>query len=499
MKPNAVAAVILPSSILNKENESFICARESILKNFKIRAIVLMGNKTFGATGTNTVVLFLEKYNEPPKKADLIEDSIDAVFNGCNLDGWEDKAILEQYLKKIDVSSEVYERFLSEAVDIGDIEDKYFLKYKEAFLALSKTKEKQKQKTFGKLSEKEQKKLLTKQYYQYVKKIEREKMKYFSFVYDQRTLIVAAPDDNKGQEKFLGYKWSNRKGQEGIQIIDEGGMLYDAENRMSDRTIASLIRKMFNGEEVSLDDLEEYYYYLHTKDMISFSEVYFNKAIKTTKTRLLKDDPGLTVYSLSDEKTFDITIGDRVLSEEIVSGGRVPVYSANVYEEFGRIDTHGEYFRYKTPLTGRLNAGTYPQRNTKAGIGAATYIVGTEAAGFIFTAPAAGTKPYRNTVFSQQAAHIDADTALNTFGYTNTPAGRIKAGEQPQRNTRGQTSGVTVMASDRMEAHRFTVPAAGTVPERSTVQRTQGGAVGTSTQAMGFSYGVKPCGSHRKL
>ena len=76
---------------------------------------------------------------------------------------------------------------------------------------------------------------------------------------------------------------------------------------MSDRTIASLIRKMFNGEEVSLDDLEEYYYYLHTKDMISFSEVYFNKAIKTTKTRLLKDDPGLTAYSLSDEKTFDIT------------------------------------------------------------------------------------------------------------------------------------------------------------------------------------------------
>ena len=189
-----------------------------------------MGNKTFGATGTNTVVLFLEKYNEPPKKADLIEDSIDAVFNGCNLDGWEDKAILEQYLKKIDVSSEVYERFLSEAVDIGDIEDKYFLKYKEAFLALSKNERKAETKRRSvNYQKKSRKKLLTKQYYQYVKKIEREKMKYFSFVYDQRTLIVAAPDDNKGQEKFLGYKWSNRKGQEGIQIIDEGGMLYDAE------------------------------------------------------------------------------------------------------------------------------------------------------------------------------------------------------------------------------------------------------------------------------
>ena len=107
----------------------------------------------------------------------------------------------------------------------------------------------------------------------------------------------------------------------------------------------------------------------------------------------------------------------------------------------GVIYTHGEYFKYKTPMTGRLKAGTHPQRNTRGGIGADTFIVGTEAAGFIFTAPAAGTVPYRNTVFAQQTAHIDADTALNVFGYTNTPAGRIRAGEEPQRNTRGQQTG----------------------------------------------------------
>ena len=71
--------------------------------------------------------------------------------------------------------------------------------------------------------------------------------------------------------------------------------------------------------------------------MISFSEVYFNKAIKTTKTRLLKDDPSSTGI-FPDEKTFDITIGDRVLSEEIVSGGRVPVYSANVRKSLAGID-----------------------------------------------------------------------------------------------------------------------------------------------------------------
>ncbi len=166
----------------------------------------------------------------------------------------------------------------------------------------------------------------------------------------------------------------------------------------------------------------------------------------------------------------------------------------------GVIYTHGEYFRYKTPLTGRLNAGTYPQRNTKAGIGAATYIVGKRKKPASYSRHQQQAQSHTETrYFHSRRRHIDADTALNTFGYTNTPAGRIKAGEQPQRNTRGQTSGVTVTASDRMEAHRCTVPAAGTVPERSTVQRTQGGAVGTSTQAMGFSYGVKPCGSHRKL
>ena len=150
-------------------------------------------------------------------------------------------------------------------------------------------------------------------------------------------------------------------------------------------------------------------------------------------------------------------------------------------------------------MTGRLKAGTHPQRNTRGGIGADTFIVGTEAAGFIFTAPAAGTVPYRNTVFAQQTAHIDADTALNVFGYTNTPAGRIRAGEEPQRNTRGQTDGAAVTMTDTVEAYGFTVPAAGTVPERSTVQKTQGGTVGTNTQAMGYSYGVKPCGSTRKL
>ena len=58
LKPKGMAAVILPSSILSNDSNSYIGAREILLKNFMLRAVVQFGSKTFGATGTNTVVLF---------------------------------------------------------------------------------------------------------------------------------------------------------------------------------------------------------------------------------------------------------------------------------------------------------------------------------------------------------------------------------------------------------------------------------------------------------
>lgn len=163
------------------------------------------------------------------------------------------------------------------------------------------------------------------------------------------------------------------------------------------------------------------------------------------------------------------------------------------------IQTHAEYFRYHTPLTGRLKAGTHPQRNRRGVNYGNDIVVGTEAAGFIFRSPAAGTIPYRNMVFHSQTAQIDAETALNVFGYRNTAAGQINAGESPQRNHRGQNTAAAVEAQDAAAAYHFTSTAAGTVPERSTVQRTEGGAVENTIAATAFSYSVKQCGSTRKL
>ena len=44
------------------------------------------------------------------------------------------------------------------------------------------------------------------------------------------------------------------------------------------------------------------------------------------------------IVRLSDENIFQVSIGKRVLKNEFVENGKIPVYSANVIEPFGNID-----------------------------------------------------------------------------------------------------------------------------------------------------------------
>lgn len=337
LKPTGIAAVILPNTILIKESESFISAREYILKNFNLRAISVMGSKTFGATGTNTVILFLEKFNEPPKRLDLVSDSINSIFASNDLSDWEDEDIIDDYLEKIHVKKSTYFSFIKRDRNYSDwSNDEYFKMYVDAFIASADFINKTKQKSFSKLSTAERMYWYNNKFYDYVDEIEKEKMTYFALCYQQTTLIINAPDENKAQEKFLGYKWSNRKGQEGIQILSPGGLLYDENDRNSQTHISSMIRNSFLRKECIVEGLEDYAYYLNLKDMLDFSSTGFTKTIKTIKTRELKTTPGLINYRLSD-KSFELSIGNRVLSDEVEPDGLYPIYSANVFEEFGRI------------------------------------------------------------------------------------------------------------------------------------------------------------------
>ena len=291
LKPKGIAAVILPSSILSNDSASYIGAREQLLQNFYIRGIAAFGSKTFGATGTNTVVMFLEKFNEPPKQIDLSEDSVNAIFSGEKLSEWKDKDIFEAYLAQIEVEEEFYRSFLKKEYSIEELESSdYFKMYAAAFADSAVAKNLLKSRAYKTKSSEEQASAYLEKLYAFAFPVEREKLLYFSLVYQQKTVIITAPADNKSQKEFLGYDWSNRKGNEGIQIITPGGMMYNDSDRAAEGTLAYIVKESFNNIVSMGEESNTLLSVVKTKDMLDYSRLGFNKAIRISveKRRILK-------------------------------------------------------------------------------------------------------------------------------------------------------------------------------------------------------------------
>lgn len=301
LKAKGIAAVILPAPILSNTSNSYMGARESIIKNFKIKAIVQLGDKTFGATGTNTVVLFLEKYNEPPKHFQMIMDSVLAIFNNQVSNDWEDNEILTDYLEHIGVDKDNYIAFINENADIDDYQsDDYFKAYYEDFSKSKKVINTTNSKSFSKLSDDEKKKRKNAMFFSYAKEIEKEKLFYFALVRNDKTLVIKAPK-GKEQQDFLGYKWSDRAGSEGIQILNNGGLLFDEVNRDSKNSIAPLVRAMFNDKNISVSaTLEDYVEIFETKNMFDFEREKFDKSINLIERKTIHIDSKFDVKPLGE-------------------------------------------------------------------------------------------------------------------------------------------------------------------------------------------------------
>ena len=309
LKPQGIAAVILPSSILSNDSASYTGAREQFLQNFYIRAIVAFGSKTFGATGTNTVVMFLEKFNEPPKQIDLSSDSVDAIFSDAELKDWKDKEIFDAYIAKIEVDEDVYCSFLKKNYSLDELKDiDYFKMYVGAFAESADAKNLKKTKAYKSKSDDEQAAEYLEKFYDYARSVEAEKLFYFSLIYQQTTVIITSPVDNKAQKDFLGYDWSNRKGNEGIQIITPGGKMYDDSDREAEGTLASAIKQSFNGMMPSFDNEQQSYAsVVNTKDMMDFSRVGFNKAMRLSVEGLIELNSKYPLLALG--KVCDVAIG----------------------------------------------------------------------------------------------------------------------------------------------------------------------------------------------
>jgi len=173
---------------------------------------------------------------------------------------------------------------LNKSLSVADLEgSKYFKMYVTAFADSADAKNLLKTKAYQQKSADEQAAVYLEKLYSYAYSIEREKLFYFSLVYQQTTVIITAPADNKAQKEFLGYDWSNRKGNEGIQIITPGGKMYDDADRVAQGTLAHSIKKSFDGMAPSFNEEQATYAsVVNTKNMLDYSRVNFNKALRTS-------------------------------------------------------------------------------------------------------------------------------------------------------------------------------------------------------------------------
>jgi type I restriction-modification system DNA methylase subunit len=262
LKNGGVAGVILPSSILSNDG-TYSKAREIILKNFKIVAIVEFGSNTFVATGTNTITLFLEKKGDFDFKH--FQNRAKSIFS----DNFEDKFLDKENLKE-------YENFR------GNLEE-HFNDFAKSFKI---------SKDLSKLPKEKRDKLIREKFQQ----LESEKFIYFHVAKNSKVLVVKS-GDKKVEKEFLGYEWSNRKGSEGLkEYKDENGKfvtkLYDEDRPENPTKVDYFISQAFQGKtdlEVP-ENLKSHISYLNLIDMLDFTQTDFNKEISTTAKREIKDN-----------------------------------------------------------------------------------------------------------------------------------------------------------------------------------------------------------------
>jgi len=291
LKANAVAGIILPSSILSKGEgaNTYVATREILLKYFDIIAICEFGSGTFGKTGTNTVTLFLRRRNDTENIVGRYKDLSQSIFNGdINASSnFQDKDLLKKYCIHIGIDYTQYKLFLKNRLSKSLLKIEITEAYLSAFEKSTETKQRRKTNIYKKYSNFKKAKEEKKAFISYVKAIETDKFYYFCLAQstDKEVIIIKAPSDNKANKKFLGYEWSGRKGNEGIQY--NGGtlntintVLYNPKNNHDESKINRLISQIFSTQEIDIPEhLDEFVSKAKMVDMLDFSRVEFSKSM----------------------------------------------------------------------------------------------------------------------------------------------------------------------------------------------------------------------------
>ncbi|EJG9923188.1 restriction endonuclease subunit S, partial [Campylobacter coli] len=237
------------------------------------------------ATGTNTIILFLRKKETFKQENHLISQDYSLIKERIEAENLKDSEnFYQNYLsaycdfRKFD--KELYSNFLNGNLDSKLAELEAFKDYRNAFRQTSDYKKLKESKIYKESKDKQD--LEDKAFLAYTQAIEKDKLLYFCLSLNQEVLIIKSPSDIKEQKKFLGYEWSNRKGDEGLKELHEPYLspLFERGNPQNETKLNTLICKAFLKTLSDIPkDLQGYASKARLVDMIDFEKVEFNKAI----------------------------------------------------------------------------------------------------------------------------------------------------------------------------------------------------------------------------
>ena len=329
LRAGGVAGIVLPVSVLNKGG-IYARAREIILENFDIISLAEFGSGTFGKTGTNTVVLFLRRKETNTPAAEHYRKRVKTWFAPSDNaeEIYQDEHLLQAYCDHCGYRVEDYRTFLKYGTINETLsEAEVFKAYRESFDSTDRNamkgvcdaakdirnrfRTRSKTQTFRRQTETQRKIEKEKALRNFIIYIEQEKVYIFllAFTVDTPVLIVKSPTTTTAIKKFLGYEWSDSKGNEGIEYLhlskskseneDEGDdddtvqqirgingirtPLFNPDELCDPAKINTLIRQNFLGKDVVVpEELSEVVSQARLVDMIDFKRTAFDKAIKTS-------------------------------------------------------------------------------------------------------------------------------------------------------------------------------------------------------------------------
>ncbi|MMP72281.1 restriction endonuclease subunit S, partial [Campylobacter jejuni] len=188
-------------------------------------------------------------------------------------------------------NKELYSNFLNGNLDSKLTELEAFKDYRNAFRQTSDYKKLKESKIYKESEDKQS--LEDKAFLAYAQAIEKDKLLYFSLSLNQEVLIIKSPSDIKEQKKFLGYEWSNRKGDEGLKELHEPYLspLFERGNPQNETKLNTLICKAFLKTLSDIPkDLQGYASKARLIDMMDFEKVEFNKAISLNPSNSMQSE-----------------------------------------------------------------------------------------------------------------------------------------------------------------------------------------------------------------